>query len=160
MTLPGRRLASRVGASMARAAGLGALVVHSLRAYEDLAVRLATGALAAWRPGHGHGHGHGHGDVDGDGAVPFSVLRALRGRLERGRAEGAPRRHALFDTAAWVRGFERGLLLLRELRHVGDCRRAAAEAAAAGNATLARRRPHRTFPEVAEMAMHVVVSAS
>ena len=76
------------------------------------------------------------------------------------RAEGAPRRHALFDTAAWVRGFERGLLLLRELRHVGDCRRAAAEAAAAGNATLARRRPHRTFPEVAEMAMHVVVSAS
>ena len=41
LTLPGRSFASRVGASLVRAAGLPELVTSSVSAYEDLAVELA-----------------------------------------------------------------------------------------------------------------------
>jgi protein O-GlcNAc transferase len=77
VSLAGRTMAQRVGASLLVAAGVPDLVTTDAAEYEELAVTLAN-------------------DVD--------KLWQLRRKLEEGRDCCA-----LFDTARWVRGFEKGL---------------------------------------------------
>eukprot|EP01138_Halocafeteria_seosinensis_P000326 gb/GECG01000337.1/.p1 GENE.gb/GECG01000337.1/~~gb/GECG01000337.1/.p1 ORF type:complete len:1380 (+),score=163.53 gb/GECG01000337.1/:1-4140(+) len=80
ITLPGEKLASRVAASLLNATGLTECIADSLKAYEELAVKLAT--------------------EEGQ-----STLKNLRRRLETARHH-CP----LFDTPRWVRNLERGYM--------------------------------------------------
>lgn len=93
LTLPLEALAARVAASVLTAAGCPELIALTAAAYEETAVRLATGPIAA-EDDLPYALQKRHGSTE---------LKRMRHKVELSR------KSALFDTKAWVKAMESGL---------------------------------------------------
>jgi predicted O-linked N-acetylglucosamine transferase (SPINDLY family) len=90
-------MSARIGASVATAANLSQLVVHSLREYESLGVRLG-------------------GCTRRDSALHAQLRTVVAEKGEGQNRTTAP----LYDTAQWVRHYERALQVLGEAQELSQ----------------------------------------